>query len=126
MIKFLKLVSGNNVVSEVEDFGNSVYLKWPMELTDNADAAEGEPKVRIDPFAAHVRGHCVKIDKTAILFAGEPVPTLRDYYEKTFGSMIPPTIMADGEPSVGDVDYSKVSIPVAENADGELTVTAEK
>lgn len=113
-IKFIKLVNDTDIVTEVEETPVGVILKWPMKLSERSDAQEGEPKIRVEPYAAHVKGHCVQVDRSMIVFMGEPVPPLREYYEKNVSSMVPPSLSADST--------TPPEIKVTENEDGSLKV----
>ena len=90
MLKFIKLVNGEELVSSCEDAGNQVYLVWPARVFMSAPKdGEETPQTQVIPFAAHVKGHSVYIDKDKILYMAEPIPTLAEYYQKTYGSMVP-------------------------------------
>ena len=118
-IKFIKLITNASLVSEIEENPNGYMLKWPMELTDRPDAAEGEPKIRVEPYTPHVKGHCVQIDRSSVLYIGDPVPPLREYYEKNVSSMVPTFLSGEqGQNGVAE----PAEIPVSQNEDGTLEV----
>jgi hypothetical protein len=96
MIKFFKFMTGDDVVGESEDRGEYFYIKWPVKIVmnenvdENADPQSQAPRNRILPFANHVIGHTILVHKSKILFVGEPIGMLADYYEKNFSNLIPP------------------------------------
>ena len=90
MIKFMKLITGEDVVATVEEKETSYFVSWPAKLVTFMDEEENRPRIRVEPYANHVKGHSVFIDKSMVMFTGEPTSDLREYYEKTFGNLVPP------------------------------------
>lgn len=108
MIKIAKLVTGENIVADVEDFGDSYFFKWPVAVS-TAQPEPGDtnpPQNRIEPFCPHVKGHSVNIAKARIVYMADPIPMLQEYYEKNFGSLIPTPQVVD--PGAIKVDEDKV------------------
>lgn len=98
MLKFVKFVTGEELVSYVEDEGDSFYLVWPARVYQTAPA-EGEetPQTHVTPFAPHVKGHSFSVDKSKVLYTASPIPSLAEYYKTTYGSMIPGKAIGDEE-----------------------------
>lgn len=90
MIKFMKLITGEEVVATVEERDTNYFVSWPARLVTFLDEEENRPRIRVEPFANHVKGHSVFIDKSMVMFTGEPTSDLKEYYEKTFGNLVPP------------------------------------
>lgn len=90
MIKFVKLLTGDNVVSLIEDKGDSIVMTWPSAIENIPEPEENGPRTRVVPFLPHSQGHTATIHKSKVLFITEPVAQLKDYYEKTVLSMLPP------------------------------------
>lgn len=86
----MKMITGDNVVSFTEDKSDSYVLVWPAVLVDFYDNEEGKNRIRVEPYASHVKGHTITVAKTNVLFTGEPTSDLKEYYEKTYGNLIPP------------------------------------
>lgn len=90
MIKFLKLITGEDIVSEVEEHDTTFFLKTPAVvkkiMVEDASIGQQVPRSIVEPFTPHVKGHNVHINKNKVLFIGEPIPTLADYYTSVFGS----------------------------------------
>ncbi len=89
MIRVIKLTTGEEVVGVVEEKSDSIFVKWPVKLVMHATEGEEKPRVRVELFAAQVKGHSVEINNKNVLYVGEPVPELRDYYDTNFGKMVP-------------------------------------
>lgn len=89
MIRVIKLVSGEEIVGVTEDRETSLFIKWPVRLVPTFDEENEKPRIRVEMFASQIKGHSVDINKNNILFVGEPVPELRDYYDTNFGKMVP-------------------------------------
>jgi len=87
----LKLITGEDVVSATEEYETSFFLKWPAVVRRTTVDVEGEQQSRniIEPFAPHVKGHCVYINKNKILFIGDALPSLAEYYEKNYAMQEP-------------------------------------
>lgn len=86
MIKLLQLVTGNVIVSDIEETDTHYFFKWPAEVRKAVieQAGETTSKTLIEPFTPHVKGHCVFINKNKVLYIADPVPSLQEYYEKNY------------------------------------------
>lgn len=89
MIKYMKLMTGDEIVGTVEERGEQYYVKWPLRLSLVIDPEEEKPKVKVEPFASQVKGHSFFVDKTKVLYVADPVTDLQSYYESTYGNMVP-------------------------------------
>lgn len=89
MIRFLKLVTGEDIVGVVEDKETAYFVKWPVKLSVTQPDPDSKPTIKVDLYAAQIKGHSVEIDKSFVLFLGEPTPELKEYYDNNFGKMVP-------------------------------------
>lgn len=91
MIKMFKLITGEDVVSVTEETETSFFLKWPAVVRRITVDVDGEQQTRsaVEPLAPHIKGHCVYINKNKILFMGDALPALAEYYEKTYAMQEP-------------------------------------
>jgi hypothetical protein len=85
-VKFVKLVSGDELVTEVQDNGDSVVLTKAAKISSLFEFADPPPtpKTRVDVFAPHSQGLRFKISKQHIIFIEDPHPTLLEYYNSSF------------------------------------------
>lgn len=87
MIKYLKLINGDDLIAKVEDHGDHFMVIWPAKIyLDNTDNG---PVTRVMPYTPHVLGHSFKLNKTRLIFVADPVPSLEEYYNKNNASMLP-------------------------------------
>lgn len=89
MIKFLKLITGEDIISKIEEKDQSFILIWPNAIKYEYLDGESAPRSRIEPYAPHVKGHTVEINKQNVLFIADPVPPLQEYYETNILSSLP-------------------------------------
>lgn len=89
MIRFLKLVTGEEIVGVIEEKEASYFVKWPVKLSVTQLEPDSKPTIKVDLFAAQIKGHSVDISKSFVLFIGEPTPELKEYYDNNFGKMVP-------------------------------------
>lgn len=91
MIKFIKLVTGSDVVADVEDRGADLFVKFPVEIKTGVLDPEdpSKPRSTVLPYSPHLKGHSFLLKKDRILFYGEPTADLKEYYEKNFLPQIP-------------------------------------
>lgn len=92
MIKFVKLMTGEEVVCELDETPDGYYIKWPAKVIMTLDPVENTPKNRIEPFLMHVKGHSVFLEKEKVFYVADPVNDLAEYYDKTFGNMVPKAV----------------------------------
>jgi hypothetical protein len=97
-IKFLKLVTGEDVLSEVS-FEEPVYiLKNPVRIMPTRDGGIGMGP--LNPFA---KGEKIQISQKDVIFEDEPDDEIRNAYNAQFGSGIV-TAPASALNIVGDFD----------------------
>lgn len=100
MIRVLKLTTGEEIVGVIEDKDTSIFVKWPVKLSFTTENDETRPRIKVDLFAGQVRGHSVDIDKSFIIYTGEPTPELKEYYDTNFGKMVPASTSISNEAGV--------------------------
>lgn len=90
-VKFVKLVSGDELVTEVQDNGDHVVIIKPAKISTLFEFTEPTPtpKTRVDVFAPHSQGLRFKISKQHVLFIEDPHPTLLEYYNTSFLPSLP-------------------------------------
>lgn len=84
MIKILKLVSGEDVVAEVERTGNTYILKKPHRLVMTR---EGLGSMPLCPFA---KSEIYEIAAAHIVWEAEPEEEIRNSYAGATGSIVVP------------------------------------
>lgn len=88
MIRVIRLVSGEEIVGKVEIRDNTYFVQWPVQLVNTTDKDSDKARVRVELFASQVKDHSVEINKGHVLYIGEPLLDLAEYYETTFGKML--------------------------------------
>lgn len=85
MIKILRLVTGEDIVSEVEKKGNVFVLKKPHRLLFSH---EGLASMPLCPFC---KNKDFEISVENVLFEGDPEDEIRDSYASQVGAIVVPT-----------------------------------
>ena len=89
MVKFLKLVTGEDTLAEVVEETELHYvLKNPMRFIPT------EQGIGIAPFAMFVKkGTLITVDKDKVIFAADPEDEIANVYNEKYGSgiVVPPS-----------------------------------
>jgi hypothetical protein len=85
MIKIIRLVTGEDVVADIQKKDNVVLLKQPHRLVMTQ---EGLGSIPLCPFAKSTE---YEISSSNILFEAEPEPQIRDSYASQVGAIVVPT-----------------------------------
>lgn len=83
MIKFLKLVTGDDIVGRVKKIDNNYSIECPVKLLIEM-TAEGKPISRVEPFIPHLKDQIITLSEDKILLMGEPNKDLVGYYLTTY------------------------------------------
>jgi len=86
-IKFIKLVSGEDVLSELEEKEDTYVLKNPTRIIATQEG------IGLGPLNPLLKGDKITVNKTHVVFIGEPDDEIRNGYSAQFGSgiVLPPT-----------------------------------
>ena len=93
-VKFLKLISGDELIAEYQEGpynADTVIISKPAKISIELQFTDPptQPKSRVDIFAPHAKGLKFTISKSHILFAEDPHPSLIEYYNNTFLAGLP-------------------------------------
>lgn len=88
-IKFIKLKTGDDVVSQVEESGKTILLKVPARVTSRQVSDSDAPKMMVELFLPHAKGFSGTIQKSDVLLIEDVNPALKEYYTENILSMIP-------------------------------------
>ena len=90
-IKFIKLISGEELVADATENGDKVTITKPARITLHYDVndPQSQPKSRVDIFAPHTKDLTFTLNRQHILVMEEPHPSLATYYTDTFLKGIP-------------------------------------
>lgn len=87
MIKILKLVTGEELLGDVEVTESYFYIKDPVVLTMVPSRSNPEqPSMAMIPYAAYVKDNKVKITKEFVVWNEEPIKELYNQYNSVFGN----------------------------------------
>ncbi len=100
MIKFVKLINGDELVSKVTDNGDSIEVVWPLIIRNEFIDGDSAPRNRLEPYTPHVKGHTVNIVKINVLYIADPIPPLYEYYENNILSSLPKVEKTETETEV--------------------------
>jgi hypothetical protein len=85
-IKFLKLVSGEDVLSEVEEKDGEYILKNPTRIIATREG------IGLGPLNPLMKDDDITVGKEHVVYVGEPDDEIRNGYSAQFGGIIlPPT-----------------------------------
>lgn len=96
-VRLLKLLTGANVLAEIDERPEAVVLKNPLEIMAIPDETTQQLKVQLVPFVWFTSDTEIAIDRTHILFIVNPDQKLADTYNQRFGNII----LASGMPTTG-------------------------
>jgi len=83
MIKFFKLITGDDIVGRVSITDNNYRIECPVKLLVEM-TAEGKPRSRVEPFIPHLKDQIITLSENKILLMGEPNKDLVGYYLTTY------------------------------------------
>lgn len=92
MIKFIKLLTGDELVAVTTEQDTHFYLEWPARVVtenNNTDPTKQGPQTRVEPYTPFVKGHCIYVPKNRVVYIADPIPSLAEYYEKNYGTLAP-------------------------------------
>jgi hypothetical protein len=91
-IKAMKLVTGEDVIAELIDNGDTITFKNPVQVTMVPSKTGGAPNFGFIPFPLTSNEKEVTVAKDKIVFTVEPAEEFRNQYNTIFGSgIITPT-----------------------------------
>lgn len=89
MIKVLKLVTGEELIGELDIINGFHIVKDPCVLTMVPSRTNPQqPAMAMIPYAAYVKDNKVKIGSNFVMWCEEPVKDLYNQYNSVFGSGI--------------------------------------
>lgn len=89
MIKILKLLSGEELIADVTNTGNSVILDKPcaLQLVPSRSNPE-QPSMALIPYAAYTDNHQITVKADHVIWTEEPLKELYNQYNSIFGNGI--------------------------------------
>lgn len=86
MIRFIKLVTGEELVSFTEDKGDYYLLSTPVRMTTQLSFEDPPvaPQTRIDLWCPHLAELKYKIKKDKVVFIEDPHQNLADHYKENY------------------------------------------
>jgi hypothetical protein len=90
MIKYIKLTTGEELITDIEDVDSDNYkLKTPVRVNVipmPPDSDSSKFQVALFPFGTISKTHSVILKKTFVMWVEDPVDDLYDQYNENFGS----------------------------------------
>jgi hypothetical protein len=89
ILRVLKLVSGEEIISLVNEINDQITIKLPAKMENYYSKENGNvvEYVKLTNYLSGIRGHEVTISKSLILFMGQPNTELEKMYEVYFMAM---------------------------------------
>jgi hypothetical protein len=92
MIKILKLVTGEELLGDVDEIANQLnQIKCLKPCILQLVPSRNNPEqlgMALVPYAAYVKDHTIMIDKNSVVWEQEPVDEVRNQYNSIFGNGI--------------------------------------
>lgn len=79
MIRVAKLITGDEIIGVFENFKDKYIVTYPVKIEEKL-LDNGKPGVDLQIFTPQTRDNKVCIDKTHVLFVGEALQVLEEYY----------------------------------------------
>lgn len=90
-IKAIKLITGEDIIAEVEFLDNDVWnLKHPVQVSMVPSRSSGQPTFGFIPFPLTSNDKEIKINSRNILFDCEPADEFVTQYNTLFGNIVTP------------------------------------
>ena len=86
-IKIVKLVTGEELIGDVESKGN-YQIKQPCALQMVVSRADGTPSMSMIPYAFYAEGHTISIPAQFVVWEAKPVDEVYNQYNRIFGTGI--------------------------------------
>ena len=86
-IQIVKLVTGEELIGEIEQNGNYV-IKQPCVLQMIVSRADGTPSMSLIPYAFYVEDHRITVSQESVIWIAKPVDEVYNQYNKIFGTGI--------------------------------------
>lgn len=87
-ILIVHLTSGMEVLSDVEDKGDTLLLKHPTHIAVGHNPQTGQVDVHMAPLLPLGAHKEITIPKTSVLFSYEPVTDIKNKFNSLFGSKL--------------------------------------
>ena len=87
MIRILKLVTGEEIIGDIEEKHGDVTIKKPcyIQIVPSRTNPE-QPAMALMPYAAYTKEHKVVVDVGSVVWTEEPMTDLYNNYNTMFGS----------------------------------------
>lgn len=94
-IKLLRLVTGEDVLAEFQDQGDTVQLTNPL-IVYIRPTETGVPQVGMSQWVPYSASKVFVVEKAKVVFVTEPADDIRSNYDRVFGAgiIVPPTTIA--------------------------------
>ena len=87
MIKILKLLTGEEIIGEVDIMTDKVIISKPCQLQLVPSRANpDQPMMALFPYASYTKNHKITVFTSTISWIEEPVAELYNQYNSVFGS----------------------------------------
>lgn len=91
MIKYVKLITGEEVIAKVEELDENTYIfRLPVKVnlfpTPPSEDKKGEVTIGLFPFGTIAVNHTLHVSKSNVIWVEDPVEELYNQYNKNFGS----------------------------------------
>jgi hypothetical protein len=89
MIKILKLVTGEELVGDVNRVQSTITISKPFMITMARDPANpsGDMQLALFPYVPYVKDHKLQIDEKSIIWMTEIVDSMVQDYERAIDSL---------------------------------------
>ena len=88
MITILKLLTGEEIIGDVDFKDGNVKINKPCILQMISTSRNEEPMMALVPYAPYTEDHCVTVEEKSIIWHEKPVKDLYNQYNKVFGTGI--------------------------------------
>lgn len=89
MIKILKLITGEELISDITENTDTITLDKPCALQLVPSRANPEqPSMALIPYAAYTKEHSITVKSENIIWMNEPMKELYNQYNSIFGNGI--------------------------------------
>lgn len=87
-VKAIRLITGEDVISEIEDLGSTWTLKNPVQVSVVPNRSSNQPTFGFMPFPLTSNAKEITIKVEHVIFSCEPAEEFLAQYNQLFGSGI--------------------------------------
>jgi hypothetical protein len=88
MITILKLLTGEEIIGDVDFKDGKVKISKPCILQIVSTKNDDQPMMALVPYAPYTEDHCITVEIESVIWHEKPIKEIYNQYNKIFGTGI--------------------------------------